>query len=48
MRFAKSGRPPKLVGVGLHVRFRPSTASAPVIWRAGLVFHIAPDRIVTV
>src|SRR5580692_3207422 len=48
IRLMKSGSPPNLVGVGLQDRFSPSTASAPVTGSGGVVFHIAPERIVTV
>ena len=45
MRVWKSGRPPNGCA-GLQVRLTPRTTSAAVTWRAGVVFHIAPLRIV--
>src|SRR5712691_164749 len=44
---SKSGSPPNGC-VGLQERLRPSSASAAVTCRAGLLSHIAPVRIVTV
>src|SRR5438034_793088 len=47
IRVSKSGRPPNGC-TGLHARSRPRSASAAVTCRGGVVFHMAPVRIVTV
>src|SRR5437879_207238 len=47
IRFAKSGMPPKGC-TGFAVRLTPRTTSAAVTWRAGVVLHLAPGRILIV
>src|SRR5689334_17930755 len=47
IRSAKSGVPPN-GWTGFAVRFTPRTTSAAVIWRAGVVPHLAPGRILIV
>ncbi len=45
---SKSAMPPKLTGLGLQARLMPSTTSAAVTGRGGVVFHMIPLRMVTV
>ena len=42
----KSGWPPNGVA-GLQLRLTPRTTSAALTWRGGVVFHMAPVRMVT-